>query len=160
MGTVRQPTGRAGDDRGRRAAARRLHSEPTDDRSLAAGKTLAPWLYEWLDAWPYSGRRHPATDARRPGCSPESDHHAEDTRERRNRGSARGSGPSAGETRLGAPAITKCRVALLPYLDQKPLYEKFHLDEPWDGPHNKGLVEQIPEVDAPVIKKDEPTDST
>jgi hypothetical protein len=24
------------------------------------------------------------------------------------------------------------------------LYEKFHLDEPWDGPHNKTLIEQIP----------------
>ncbi len=28
------------------------------------------------------------------------------------------------------------RVYLLPYLDQGNLYERFHLDEPWDSPHN------------------------
>ena len=31
------------------------------------------------------------------------------------------------------------RVALLPYLEQIPLYNKFKLDEPWDSPHNKAL---------------------
>ena len=38
------------------------------------------------------------------------------------------------------------RVLLLPYLDQKELYAKFHLDEPWDSPHNLGLVKQMPKV--------------
>jgi hypothetical protein len=28
--------------------------------------------------------------------------------------------------------------------DDAALYKKFHLDEPWDGPHNKLLIEQIP----------------
>lgn len=28
------------------------------------------------------------------------------------------------------------RVAILPYLDQQELFDKFHLDEPWDSPHN------------------------
>ena len=31
------------------------------------------------------------------------------------------------------------RVLLLPYLDNKLVYEQFHLDEPWDSPHNKKL---------------------
>jgi len=38
------------------------------------------------------------------------------------------------------------RVHLLPFLDQKPLYDRFHLDEPWDSEHNKKLLEYIPEV--------------
>jgi hypothetical protein len=36
------------------------------------------------------------------------------------------------------------RVHLLPHLDQEKLYERFHLDEPWDSPHNKQLVGQMP----------------
>jgi hypothetical protein len=38
------------------------------------------------------------------------------------------------------------RVHLLPYLDQKPLYAEFHMDEPWDSPHNQTLVEKMPDV--------------
>ena len=38
------------------------------------------------------------------------------------------------------------RVAILPFIGQKSLYEKFHLDEPWDSPHNKSLVAQMPNM--------------
>jgi beta-lactamase regulating signal transducer with metallopeptidase domain len=38
------------------------------------------------------------------------------------------------------------RVALLPYLEQDGLYRQYHFDEPWDGPHNKLLIEQMPAV--------------
>jgi Protein of unknown function (DUF1559)/BlaR1 peptidase M56 len=38
------------------------------------------------------------------------------------------------------------RVALLPYLEQEPLYRQYHFDEPWDGPHNRTLIEQMPAV--------------
>jgi hypothetical protein len=38
------------------------------------------------------------------------------------------------------------RVHLLPYLDQLPLYEQFKLEEPWDSPHNKALIEKMPDV--------------
>lgn len=38
------------------------------------------------------------------------------------------------------------RVSLLPYLEQQALYDKFHLDEPWDSPHNKTLIEQMPAI--------------
>ena len=45
----------------------------------------------------------------------------------------------------GQPLLS-WRVHLLPYLDQTPLYQKFHLDEPWDSEHNKQLIAQIPEI--------------
>ena len=45
----------------------------------------------------------------------------------------------------GKPLLS-WRVALLPYLGQQDLYKRFHLDEPWDGPHNRQLIPLIPEV--------------
>jgi hypothetical protein len=36
------------------------------------------------------------------------------------------------------------RVAVLPYLEQNELYKQFHLDEPWDSPHNRALIEKMP----------------
>jgi hypothetical protein len=42
------------------------------------------------------------------------------------------------------------RVALLPYLEQKPLYDQFKLDEPWDSEHNSKLLDRMPIVFAPV----------
>jgi hypothetical protein len=45
----------------------------------------------------------------------------------------------------GRPLLS-WRVHLLPYLEHKKLYEQFHLDEPWDSPHNKKLIEKMPRV--------------
>jgi hypothetical protein len=45
----------------------------------------------------------------------------------------------------GKPLLS-WRVALLPYLDQKTLYNQFHLDESWDSPHNRELLQHIPPV--------------
>jgi hypothetical protein len=42
------------------------------------------------------------------------------------------------------------RVLLLPYMDQSSLYEEFHLDEPWDSPHNQTLLPRMPYVYAPL----------
>lgn len=53
----------------------------------------------------------------------------------------------------GKPLLS-WRVSLLPYLDQKELYDKFHLEEPWDSPHNKKLILQMP----PVFEVREPED--
>ena len=36
------------------------------------------------------------------------------------------------------------RVHLLPFLEENELYDQFHLDEPWDSPHNLTLVNQMP----------------
>jgi hypothetical protein len=43
----------------------------------------------------------------------------------------------------GKPLLS-WRVAVLPYLEQGPLYRKFKLDEPWDSPHNKALLKYMP----------------
>jgi hypothetical protein len=33
------------------------------------------------------------------------------------------------------------RVLVLPFLEEKALYDRFRLDEPWDSPHNRALLE-------------------
>jgi len=43
----------------------------------------------------------------------------------------------------GKPLLS-WRVRLLPYLDQEALYREFKLDEPWDGEHNRRLLEKMP----------------
>lgn len=43
----------------------------------------------------------------------------------------------------GRPLLS-WRVAILPYLDEEVLYRQFHLDEPWDSPHNKPLIARMP----------------
>jgi hypothetical protein len=36
------------------------------------------------------------------------------------------------------------RVVLLPYLDAAEVYNEFHLDEPWNSPHNRQFISQMP----------------
>ena len=38
------------------------------------------------------------------------------------------------------------RVHLLPYLGHDALFNQFHLDEPWNSPHNMTLLDKMPEV--------------
>lgn len=45
----------------------------------------------------------------------------------------------------GKPLLS-WRVKLLPQLDRADLYRQFHLDEPWDSPHNKKLIAEMPEI--------------
>lgn len=45
------------------------------------------------------------------------------------------------------------RVHLLPYLGQGELYKKFNLNEPWDSPTNRPLLNQMPEVYATTMSK-------
>jgi len=45
------------------------------------------------------------------------------------------------------------RVLLLPYIEQDGLYKEFHLDEPWDSPHNIELVPRMPATYAPPSGK-------
>lgn len=45
----------------------------------------------------------------------------------------------------GKPLLS-WRVHILPFLECEPLYEQFHLDEPWDSEHNRKLIDQMPAV--------------
>lgn len=45
----------------------------------------------------------------------------------------------------GKPLLS-WRVAILPYIEEQRLYNEFHLDEPWDSPHNKTLIARMPKV--------------
>jgi hypothetical protein len=45
----------------------------------------------------------------------------------------------------GKPLLS-WRVALLPFVNEEALYDAFHKDEPWDSPHNKKLIAQMPKV--------------
>lgn len=38
------------------------------------------------------------------------------------------------------------RVLILPYLDERPLYEKYRFDEPWNGPNNAQLASRVPSI--------------
>jgi hypothetical protein len=53
--------------------------------------------------------------------------------------------PPAVHARDGRPLLS-WRVLLLPHLGEEKLFKQFRLDEPWDSPHNRGLLEQIPSV--------------
>jgi hypothetical protein len=51
--------------------------------------------------------------------------------------------PACTVDKQGRPLLS-WRVAILPYLDEEALYRQFHLDEPWDSPHNKQLIARMP----------------
>jgi prepilin-type processing-associated H-X9-DG protein len=57
----------------------------------------------------------------------------------RNRGFPR----AAISTKQGKPLLS-WRVAILPYINQQELYNKFKLNEPWDSPNNKALLKEMP----------------
>ena len=43
----------------------------------------------------------------------------------------------------GKPLLS-WRVGILPYIEEKQLYDQFHLDEPWDSPNNIKLLDKMP----------------
>ncbi len=57
-----------------------------------------------------------------------------------------GSFPPAYITDDEGHPIHSWRVLILPFLDQQPLYDRYRFDEPWDGPNNIKLVEEMPSV--------------
>jgi hypothetical protein len=49
----------------------------------------------------------------------------------------------------GGPGIhpgLSWRVTILPYVEEEELYGRFHLDEPWDSPHNLELLPKMPKM--------------
>lgn len=59
--------------------------------------------------------------------------------------------PAAILSKDGKPLLS-WRVAILPFIEQDNLYKQFKLDEAWDGPNNKKLLERMPKIYAPVKK--------
>lgn len=45
------------------------------------------------------------------------------------------------------------RVLLLPFLDERELYDRYRFDEPWDGPHNRDLQARRPDVYASGLQQ-------
>ncbi len=56
-----------------------------------------------------------------------------------------GAFPAAVHAKNGKPLLS-WRVLVLPYLEEAPLFEQFHLDEPWDSEHNRKLIPRMPTV--------------
>jgi len=53
--------------------------------------------------------------------------------------------PAYSKSPDGKPLLS-WRVQILPFLEQKALYDEFHKDEPWDSEHNKTLISRMPAV--------------
>ncbi|HEX4610110.1 MAG TPA: DUF1559 domain-containing protein, partial [Urbifossiella sp.] len=53
--------------------------------------------------------------------------------------------PAAVVDKTGRPLLS-WRVLILPYVEQNVLYGKFKLDEAWDGPTNKPLLDKMPPI--------------
>jgi hypothetical protein len=58
--------------------------------------------------------------------------------------------PAVVRNKEGKP-LYSWRVLLLPFLEQRSLYERFDLKQPWDSPHNKPFSEKTP---APYLEWD------
>jgi len=58
---------------------------------------------------------------------------------------AYGSFPPAYVADANGKPMHSWRVLILPYLEEKNLYNKYRFDEPWDGPNNRKLLGQMPE---------------
>jgi hypothetical protein len=63
-----------------------------------------------------------------------------------NHESARKTLPAHANYSADGKPLLSWRVHILPYMEQQTLYNKFHLDEPWDSEHNKQLIAQMPPV--------------
>ena len=60
--------------------------------------------------------------------------------------------PAVIRDREGKP-LYSWRVVVLPYVDSGPLYQEFHLEEPWDSPHHLTLVPKMPPLYAAPGRK-------
>ncbi|MEM7783753.1 MAG: DUF1559 domain-containing protein [Planctomycetota bacterium] len=58
--------------------------------------------------------------------------------------SANGSFPAQASYDANGKPLLSWRVHILPFIEQQALYEEFHLDEPWDSPHNRKLISRMP----------------
>jgi prepilin-type processing-associated H-X9-DG protein len=68
--------------------------------------------------------------------------------------------PAAAITDEQGKPLLSWRVAILPFLEEQALYNQFHLDEPWDSPHNKALIAQMPKTYACPSNAPDPSNTT
>ncbi|WP_105357510.1 DUF1559 domain-containing protein [Blastopirellula marina] len=54
--------------------------------------------------------------------------------------------PAQASTDEDGKKLLSWRVHILPFLEQQDLYDRFHLDEPWDSEHNKQLIQFMPDI--------------
>lgn len=59
---------------------------------------------------------------------------------------AHGGFPPAYSSDPAGKPLLSWRVQILPHLGQKALYDRFKLDEPWNGPNNRPLIAAMPQV--------------
>lgn len=60
--------------------------------------------------------------------------------------SVHGTFPPAYRAGADGRPLLSWRVLILPFLEEQKLYDQFHLDEPWDSPHNLPLAAKMPRV--------------
>ncbi|MFC1758676.1 DUF1559 domain-containing protein, partial [Planctomycetota bacterium] len=60
--------------------------------------------------------------------------------------SAHGHFPAATVLGPDGKTVHSWRVAILPYMEQNRLYDEYRQNEPWDSPHNRKLIDRIPDV--------------
>lgn len=54
--------------------------------------------------------------------------------------------PAIGTFDATGKPLLSWRVHILPYVEQKKLYDQFRRDEPWDSEHNRKLIAKMPEI--------------
>jgi hypothetical protein len=54
--------------------------------------------------------------------------------------------PAAAAPEKGSVNPVSWRVRILPYIEQDALYRQYKLDEPWDGPNNRKLLDHMPRI--------------
>ncbi|HEY2883496.1 MAG TPA: DUF1559 domain-containing protein [Pirellulales bacterium] len=60
--------------------------------------------------------------------------------------SAKKSFPPGFQADKNGKPLLSWRVLLLPFLEQKDLFDQFKLDEPWDSENNKKLIDKMPDI--------------
>lgn len=67
--------------------------------------------------------------------------------------------PSRVDDERGRPAHS-WRVLILPFLGERKLYDRYSFEEPWDGPRNRKLWKEIPDVYQCIARKRDASDYT
>ncbi|QDU74373.1 hypothetical protein Pan97_13800 [Bremerella volcania] len=57
-----------------------------------------------------------------------------------------GAFPAQAKTDAEGKPLLSWRVMILPFIEQGPMFDQFHMDEPWDSEHNKQFIKHMPEI--------------